>query len=64
MNAESADPRSTRKKPGKSWGAAFTSHNEIHWKMLKNTLKKTLQNQAKGKPEKPKVIGEMGGGSI
>ena len=38
MNAESTDPRSTRKKPGKSWGAAFTSHDEIHWKMLKNTL--------------------------
>ena len=50
MNAESPDPRSIRKKPGKSWGAAFTSHNEIHWTIFKNTLKnhcKIYENQWK-----------------
>ena len=35
MNAESLDLRSTRKKPGKSWGGAFFLYPEIHCIMIK-----------------------------
>ena len=45
MNAESPDPRSTREFSSKSCVAAFTSHNEIHLKMLNKNIKKSLQNQ-------------------
>ena len=44
MNAESPDPRSTPKKQCKSWGAAFTSHKEIHSKMLNNILTNHWKN--------------------
>ena len=33
MNAESPDPRSTRKISSKSQVAVFTSHNKLYWKM-------------------------------
>ena len=35
MNAESPDPRSIRKFSSRSQVAAFTSHNNFYWKMLK-----------------------------